>query len=68
MGTRINITVHTLFLSLPATAICQGNSTETYNYYGDLKGGDTMSITHPGVIDNVYYYQIRIIYGLIAFD
>ncbi len=51
-----------------AASPCQRSTSETYTYFGDLRGGDTMSITHPGVIDNVYYYQIRIIYGLIAFD
>lgn len=56
-------------MSFPTTTTCNGGSAgEIYTYFGDLRGGDIMTISHPGILDNVYYYQVRLIYGLIAID
>lgn len=68
MGTSINITVQTLTMSFPTTSTCLGSGSDVYTYFGDLTGVDVMTITHPGVVNNVYYWQVRIIYGMIAFD
>ncbi len=66
MGTSVNITIQTLTMSIPTILNCTYGT--NYNYFGDLQGGDTILITHPGVIDNVNYYQVRILYGVITFD
>lgn len=51
----------------PATTQNCANSTDTYTFFA-LKGGDTFSVVHPGVVGNVFYYQVRIIYGIITLD
>ncbi len=63
MGKSVNITIMPLTMSLTTQQTCSGGGWESYIYFGDLRGGDVMLVTHPGVIDNVYYYQIRIIYN-----
>ncbi len=69
MGTSVNITIQPLTMSVTTQQTCSDGGWEIYIYFGDLRGGDTMLVTHPGVIDNnVYYYQVRIIYGVITFD
>lgn len=54
MGTTVNITVQPLTPS-PATIGTCINSSTTYSFY-TLFGGDTFSVSHPGVVGNVFYY------------
>lgn len=39
-----------------------------YRFYGPLAATDPFTISSFGVSGNVYYYQVRIIYGLITID
>ena len=66
MGTTTNITVQPITPSPATTGTC-ANSTDTYTFYS-LKGGDIFIASHPGVVGNVFYYQVRIIYGVITLD
>ena len=67
MGTTVNITLSTLSLSTGATKTCS-NGWTSYTYFSGLTGPDTLTINHPGVSGNVFYWQVRIIYGIITED
>jgi hypothetical protein len=51
------------------TTTCSGGPppTVTYTYYGNLTMTSTINFTHPG-ITNVYFYKIRVLYGLFLID
>jgi len=67
MGTTVNISFSTLSYSMGTTTTCSAGG-RTYTFNGGLTGPDVLVVDHPGVSGSVYYYQVRIIYGLIAVD
>jgi hypothetical protein len=67
MGTTVNITFSQLSIGLGTTTTCT-NGWSTYIFYGGLTGPDIFTVNHPGVSGNVFYWQVRIIYGIITVD
>lgn len=63
MNTTINITLSTLSLSMGTSKNCS-NGWTSYTFFGGLTGPDVLTINHPGVSGNVFYWQVRIIYGI----
>jgi hypothetical protein len=62
MGVSTNVTLRSLTIS-PSTV----DNCSEYFYYS-LKGPDVFRITHPGVSDDVFFWQVRIIYGVITIE
>ena len=68
MGNSTNVTVQAMTIS-PSNQVstCTGGNGD-YIYYGDLTGPSVLTIIHPGVTDNVFFWQIRLMYEVITFD
>jgi hypothetical protein len=63
---KSNLTVNTLFIG--STASSTTMSCGTFSVYGNQLKTDSYLVTHPGVTDNVAFWQVRIRYWLITID
>lgn len=71
IGTSPNITLSPLTLGVTSQAsVCTSSGGNfNYQYFGNITGGQNFTVQHPGltgVLGNVYYWQVRIMYTVVA--